>query len=286
VASTTPTPLRPFTGQVEQPASPAWTQTGRALDTFRAAMSAIAHTTDGKNFTRLANDPDYAGFWDDGYAVGASDGVETGCKTWADDYAMVLTTVAEALGQIAADPHLGALFVAAGVDELLVRTVFPSRPPIWKNPHWAELRAVLGGPESVGGRAVTADDEPKTIEEEAADLIDVGAYADAMQRVPEHLLGSRILGEIDFSMAQCIAALQAATSDLMPGLLALNCRPYDQGYYAGSWVGEAVINTIRRVLEALAVGMASDPLATLPSAWPVDLLVTVVQVAEMELIDD
>ena len=221
---------------------------------------------DGRAFIRLNAHPDYSAQYEAGYTAGRNDGRDYAVKQWSDAYGDVLKTMANGLLSLATDVTLDAELLAATVDELLVRRD-RGGAALSQDPRYQKLLHALrppapaksAGPARAAGQVVA--------DEEAAEMLQAAAYADGMQRLCRQFAEPARYHPIDFlwnladmKLADWVSELNASVSNLLAHTLQLNCRPFDQGYFVGSWVSQAVVNTLRESVESLLRNLGTNPL--------------------------
>jgi hypothetical protein len=222
-------------------------------------MRQLASGEDGRTFLRLVEHEDYAAHFDAGYESGRQDGLDVTLKRRMDEYLEVLKACTNALLALADRRELRRALVVATIEELLLRPV-TGGPPVASLPRYHELLGALraspakqaGG--SPGGAAPPPDpDEPA---EEAAEMLEAAAYADSMARLCARLAEPSWLGPIDslvtlveMTVADWIAEFTAEASTIATRALRFNCRPFDQGYVVGAWLGASTANTFVDLLE-------------------------------------
>jgi hypothetical protein len=264
---------------------PPTTHIERGIRAFRDAVEQFTRSADGRAFGRLNRHPDYSLRYERGYALGRSDGFWLAAGQWYDEYTDMLQLMVDAMVTLLKSTRLLNMLLASAVDELLVRPFDTSRPPVFQSPRYRELREALqaGRPlkPSEINPAATGDVDP-----EVAEMMEVAAHADAMRRVPERLWDSRVMERIDVQVADWIDEFRAATSSMLPEVLALNCKPFEQGYYVGSWTSQAIVKTIRRAVEATLHRIGTDPLILDPMTMTEKVLDLLIQNVAIELLDE
>jgi hypothetical protein len=266
------------------------THTGRAIRAFRGATAHLAFTSDARTFVRLSQHPDYDARFQAGYEQGREDGFDEAAAQWVNDYTDMLAVMAEALSTVASEAELRNQFLIAAIDELLFRTFDRSGRPVWKDPRYRELIEALRP--AADGAAAPIAEQIGDLDEDVAEMLEVAAHADAMRRVPQRLWDSRILERIDLQIADWVTEFNNEASSLLADVLALNCRPYDQGYLVGSWTSQAIVNTMRRAVEAVLRQIGSNPELLLPMSLlgKISLsdraLDALIQAVSIELLDE
>jgi hypothetical protein len=285
VPADAPLPQFQWSGPQQQAQRPPATHVERGIRAFRDSVERFTRSADGRAFARLSRHPDYAASYERGYEQGRNDGFWLVAGQWYDEYTDMLQLMVDAMATLLKSTRLQNMLLASAVDELLVRPFDTSRPPVAKNPRYRELRDALRS-----GRPPTpAEIDPAAkgdLDPEVAEMLEVASHADAMRRVPERLWDSRVMERIDVQVADWIGEFTAATSTMLPEVLALNCKPFEQGYYVGSWTSQAIVRTIRRAVEATLRRIGSDPMILLPMTISEKVLDLLIQGVAIELLDE
>jgi hypothetical protein len=221
-------------------------------------MRQLVSGVDGRAFIRLNAHPDYAAQYEAGYTIGRIDGSDYALKQWYDAYTDVLKTMANGLLALAGDVTLQTELFVATVDELLVRHD-PGGAALSQDPRYLDLIARLRGPAAAGpAREAVQPAVPAAVDEEAIEMLEAAAYADGMQRLCRQFAEPARYHPVDFlynvadlTVADWLSELDASVSNVVAHTLELNCQPFDQGYYVGSWTSQAVVNTLRKSVEFL-----------------------------------
>jgi hypothetical protein len=264
---------------------PAPSRTRIEIRRFQEAMRQLTTNVAGRSFARLSQDADYSARYEAGYEQGRKDGFDVAYRLWYDDYAEVVKAMVNGLMALASDVRpRRALFVAT-IEELFVRP-FTGGPPVWQQPRYNELLAALRPTQKRAPVPEPAPAEDGDADEQAAEMLEAAAYADAMQRVPQKAAATNLLDLIDIQAAEWLAELDARVTSLLADTLALNCKPYEQGYLVGSWTSQAAVNTLRYIIEWVLRDFGSDPINFLVPA-KVDIAVNAALAGiAMELEDD